>query len=437
MFLETGKDKSSGKFLRRGLIRYYVLHQCHTVHPKPVVVFLEAVAVLQVCTLLVPLTREEGLLWEYDTFWPLWWLLNIPGRPDRVLLDWLKVSREQIVVIGCCVLVGKLSLQVVMGVYLSAMRSEKYEGLLRSDCKIGICVWIIRAERVILTLFSRLLALPLVWIFASSLGLSSVSQVISVFGLIATLTTVLLDRVNTCDIQWQPRSVHPHKASSQFQITAMELTATFTVAICRFRFFILAIVSVACGGYHACHIYACLPYRSNLMNSLASFKGVMLVYEVLLLTLAFCFNSLTLTPTVSLVLVTPFLFLLNYNLILYLSKRISHSKTIKSELIHDFVLRSVLNPAKNGQKQVDSRLNEVRMTNLSLYPLLWTAYLYILNGEVYFMKLIQAKLALMTPKMTDLVAYEVCITRLIMKIRENAEDETLHNFLRLKKFQEQ
>lgn len=435
--------------LPKALIRYYLLHQCRLVKPKTVAILIEAVVTLQLFTLLIPPTRDEGFPWRYEEFWPVWWLLSALSRPDRVLLQALSLSGEKLVIACSCLLVLRLVSQASVTLYLSRMTGKDYHKALGNTESRGVLMWGVKAERGILVVFSRLLGLPLVWVFASPLTCSSnclpISSILCcVFSLPLTFLSVLSDRVNTCDIQWKVHSDFPNKASSELIVAFTELLAVLTVAICPYdrHIFLLGILLLACGTTKCMHIYRNLPYRSDLMNAVESYRGVALLWEVLLLSVSASYASSALTPTLSLLLVSPLLFFINHSFVQCLARRAGQAKQITSEVIHDFMLRAALKaytdpkPPEGGQFLVNQPLFQAWLTPFSLYPLLWTGYGYFQVGETYYMKLALARLALFTPDLATAMVYEVCISRLSLRIRENPEDEALHHFLRLKKFQE-
>lgn len=418
--------------------------------PRTVIILTETVVTLQLYTLLIPPTNAEGYPWRYEEFWPIWWLLNAPGRPDRLLLQCFSFPGEQLVLLCSILLLLRLVLQAGVALYLSRMSGKEYHKSLGESGPRGGLMWVVRAERGVLVVFARGLGVPLVSVFASALVcngecLSLPYILLSAISLPLTLLSILSDRMNTCDIQWKTNSDSPNKASSELTVAVTELLAVLIVAICTYErhIFLLGILITACGIAKSAHIYRNLPYRTEVMNAVESFRGVALVWEMLLLSVAVSYDTPTLTPTLSLLLVSPVLFFINRSFILYLMRKTAQTKQITSELIHYSALSAALESfsAKKTKEgfslHEDPRLAQAKLTSMSLYSLFWTGYGYLQTGESYYLKLVLAILADFKPDFTTAMAYEVCVTRLGLKLRETPEDETLHHFLRLKKFQEQ
>jgi hypothetical protein len=225
---------------------------------------------------------------------------------------------------------------------------------------------------------------------------------------------------------------------TQLRFSVCDLAAAVIVPLCTFENhdFLLRMIVLILGLMKAFYMYRDSPFHTRLRNCLEGFQGVMLVWEVVLLTLALNFNEAELVPSLLLVLVSPLLFYINLSLVDFMDSRRLRISHIESEVGHEHILRAAaLRSARQGNMEVpfsdDARLEEIPIDSMGLYPLIWTAYYCIAVDKPYVLKLILAELGLKEGNVWSEIAVMVCFARVHRYLETTYEEETMQNFLKL------
>ena len=436
--------------LPKPLIRYYLQRQFCPSKPKKLVILIETIVTFQLLTLMIPPSSESGFPWEYSHFWPLWYTLNAIGRQDR-LLQLVGVEPLTLLYAVFGLVGGRLLLLSVVSLYLAGLTRREFQAALKKGIQHTMVRYLSKVEKVTQVVLDRVVSVPLVSFVTYTVvcGETCVPRpylILCAFVLPVSIAIIIFDRVNTCDLLWSPYSDSLHKSSSQLVVASTELFAAVIVPLCAFEShsFLLRTIIAVCGGVKAGHIYAGLPFHTDLMNTVESIQGVILIWEVVLLTVTVNYDPTGLTSSICFAVVSPILFFLNRGFVLWRVSQVATAAHITSDSVHDYILRAAMKP-KTTHKRLededkpddeDPRLSEVWINTMSCYPLIWTGYMYYHQKKKYFMKLVISQLAGLSVNWLTCLAYETCLMRLNLLLMDDYDDASLQNFLTLKQTQE-
>lgn len=441
-----GKSKwRTSKALPLPLQRYFVYRQQAPDLPRKVLWLLELLGTVQIATLLQPPEALDGDPWDFKRFWPLWYLLNAFSRGDRMLFL-TNLAPIQLAYAGWVLLSLRFASFLLLSTGLARLSRSDYLQLLGRTQRKAWLRTLELLDLLLSLLVTKAASVPLAACYAVLLGgqdseISPGELIAVALSLPVVVISISFERVNLCDLHFSHSSLGPCKPAYQLLFTLCDLLAASFISLSQAlkHDFLLRSVAILCGGAKTCCIYIFLPYHQSLKNTIDSFQGLMLVYQAVLLTLGSAYNGTT--ATLCYLLVTPGLFYLSRSMVLYLENRLKTALFLTSEVHFDYMLRQKSLPthpseATEPSELLQSPLFPLPIDRMPLYPLLWTAYYYQTQRNVFAMKLAIALISAQKVPWLGCLAAEVAVLRLRVAIEANKEEEIVQNFLTLHRTQE-
>lgn len=418
------------------LTRYYTCLQLHPPSSPLLPVCLGLYSSLQIATLLIPADSESQAPWNYTVFWPVWKGLNAVARPDEllvmlalpgetVLLCLIVVFAVRVVTTASCFLyLGLLNKHQFRS--LSTCKSENYWGrrLLLVD-KVSLYAFTWAMWRPILVFCTRSLACT-----GSSCLQSSWAILLAALLLPCCLLLITLDRMGTCDLQWQLHGVSLSSAKHRFLITLLDLLTAVLLSFLSFAHSqaYLLLFAALLGLLKFLYVYRKLPYHQHMLNLEAAFQGLLLVLQSALLWIAVFFDQSGLMPSLSLFFIVPFS-------VIFIDIKLKRKAKewvfgrIQSDWQREFLLRQ--------QMMGKTSLNEANPKSIGLWsqaklqPLMWSAYYYLKHEDFFAMKVLLARICALKPDWLSYIPFSVCIERLTQRLESDPEERVLRSFLAL------
>ena len=436
------------KKVTEGLLRYYSIRQLHY-HPKAKLTLLySVVSLLQSLAMMIPPAEQPGYQWNYDLFWPVYYIINAVGRPDRLLV--LATGDTDVLTYLLLGLIAGRVFIICMGI-ITYLQVNNNEFILETSQRRKDCISSIhfRANVVAIFIVSRVLAVPIVGGLAEAIGCfpacpSGFFRGVLICGLVVIVTVVLVDRVYTVDLKWRKYNEGPITPVYEAVTVGTDLVAAMVVPLYPLSThdFLFRAISVSCCVLKLSAIYRDLPYHSLRRNTVESLKGVILLWQVILLTLSRNLSRPSVAPDLILFLGLPLLFILNLTIVKS-RERSMHEGDIDSEAKHAKSLQSYLHNCTPRTPAADTLsshplLKHFPLGELNLYPSIWTIYYFIHTEETYFMKITMSGLKPQLHKsLLSEVAASVCLLRAHIKLEEDSDELSMQRFLAMQKVLEE
>jgi len=429
--------------IAEGLFRYYSLHQLHYQSSHRLTLFLSLASLLQTLALMVPPSAQPGYYWNYSLFWPVYYLINAVGRPDRLIV--LAMGRADLF-IYCLIglVVCRLTLAFLgIALYYRAKKATFREETVKKRSDLPWNLWF-RANNVAIFLVSRLLAVPLVGAMAEAIAcfpycLAEPTRSLVLCFLLLTAVIVLLDRVYTVDLQWEVDNEGPITPLYELLTVASDLTATVLVPLYPLadHDFLFRSLSLVCGVLKLTAIHRALPYHNIRRNGLESLKGAILIWQIALLTLGRNLSQPTVAPDLVLVLGFPLLCALNIGVVRWRDREMRacgvDSEAKQAKYLQECIETAVSRPIVHDVLSNHPYLQQFPLKNLQLHPLLWTIYYFLHTKEAYFLKITIANVQARAHSFLSEVAKRVCLLRAHIQLEESSDELALQRFLTLQK----
>lgn len=434
--MEAHQVMKQSKALPRPIQRYFCYRQLAPPMPRKALWLLELLCTLQIAILLQPPAALEGDPWDFERFWPLWYLLNGTARGDRMLLL-TDIAPVKLAYAGWALISLRLATFLLVSVWLTRVSRANYRKILTRTQRKPLLRTLELFDSLLSLLVSKLLSVPLVACYAVLLGmgsseLSPLETAAVGFSLPLVVVLIVFERVNTCDLKYTGTSLGLSKPSYELIFSLCDLLAASLIPLAEVlkHDFTLRSAALLCGGVKASWVYMALPYHRSVKNVVASFQGLVLAFQAVLLTLGMNYNGTT--ATLCYLLVTPGLFYLNRTMVIYLKSKAMTGYFLSSEIQNDYLFRL-------HSKQINSSespLLHLQIDCMPLYPLIWTAYYYQMQGNVFAMKLAITCICSKNTSWLGCLAAEVAVQRLQMAIETDVEEGVVQNFLTLHRTQE-
>ena len=412
--------------IARGFRRYYVQQHFSSHWSKQAQMLLTLLHSLQLLTLLLPLRPTEGDPWNYSVFWPCWYVLNALGRQDRMLQTLVSPVRVTEYIYGGLV-VWRFTTLVLSVLRYGYLKKAKYWKIVSGKPPKRLMRWLDGADGCGILLLSRLLAIPAVNTLAEAALNESSQSLFAVAALVLTLT----DTFFLVDISVSPTSVGPITPHFALWIAACDLSAAVLTA--SDNPVAVSILLLICGAVKTAVVVVALPFHFQWRNQLECWQGVGLMWEAALLLLAKANPQAIIAPSLLLFLILPLLFTLSYRLLKAHIKAYL-KRGIATESHYAFALLQTVNIPYSGEEnslRKQPLFANSQLTDLRLYPLLWTAYYYINSSEYYLAKLVIGIISEKKRNWPNSVQIETCVSRLHAILHRDHCEKTLQSCLLL------
>lgn len=256
------------------------------------------------------------------------------------------------------------------------------------------------------------------------------TSVLSSFLLCVCVIIHVLDQVGTCDLQWKPSGDSLSSPHQRLFLTFLDIFTCVTLSFLSFSsntHYILLFASIL--GLIKC-TYVCrqLPYHQHMFNLEASFQGLLLVLQSVLLWVAVFFDKSGLMPSMFIFVLIPFS-VISLDSRLKKTAEVCISGAILSDWQREIALRQqFLSPSCQN---TDPKALGLWTPSSKLPALLWSAYYYLKHNHLFCLKVLLSRISHRKPDFLLKVAVSVCLERLLLRLETVPEEKTLRSFIEL------
>ena len=386
----------------------------------------------------MPAQVTRAAPWNYAVFWPVWLALNAVARPDQLLLS-LAVPAQTVLVCLSVVLATRVVSMLGCFVYLGLLSKQQFRQLVAG--RPGNC-WgqrLMQADRVSLLVFTWVMWRPAVAFLTSAAFCSYPEACLTALPWTHLLATSLLclyvllialDKVGTCDLQWKASGVSLGCPQQRLFLTILDILTCVLLSFLSFSQSTNYILLFACIlGLTKC-TYVCreLPFHQHMLNVEASFQGLLLVLQSLLLWVAVFFDESGLMASLSIFIIVP-LSVISLDSSIKRTTQACISGAIVSDWQREVVLRQQFPP--NFQPSPDPKALGLWTPSSKLQALLWSTYYYLSHNDLFSLKVLISQLSLQKPVFLMAVSFSVCMERVLLHLEAVPEEKVLRDFIEL------